>query len=667
MSEALGLLTGIVRPIPGVSTFVTPVFRQSGGRIVTQLVDDDGRVTGFDPICLGEGFESLSENHVVYENDPALYAFELESGRIAFGSAPGLANLLLKADPQMFSATERRSRSATLAAVRRFLIFAESLKSKHSRYSFVCADSDRDQSSDSSPTRDRLSEQKKFSFWMSFVEACKVDFARCLRSTDPVPWELRKYRLGNAIRALGEFVCNDKSLYQLPLVLKSYEAALEVYSLTESSADTLTNLRALGRALKILQSARHADKESEIESRFIQLVRPVDATSLALRNSKAPLFSDRSLQQADMCAPHVLKHSRRKRSILWETSSRTPSIFPKVSSAWIDELPLKWVVGEDNEKILLRRRALVRHHSIPSEFHKVAALPGVLVDHHLVLTAFHVKSSAIFKEVRRSAAFIRADFPLADLGWSPSDDAVGCEASQGSLLVIRCLLDVLEFVEDYSLPEGLASSVAVSKRVLNNDNFGAVHLIGAGMGSDDLLRPLRAWMTDTSGATKVDLATSFALAVVYINSCLNSEIAAYPVCKKCDDEARDSVAQRFLRVAARFQKEQAEYEKVIDPIWKVSEEENFKSVMRSGGTCIIPPLFSDGGEYYDHAFQNNRGVGSKFDEKAERLLALVCRCTSSKLVAESVIALGGVCKPSAAGDAVRSILEREGRESDWEG
>jgi DNA-binding NarL/FixJ family response regulator len=171
MKEAVGLLTGIARPIPEVATFVTPVFRSRKGGTIVQRVDENGLVAGFAPITVGEEFESLSAHHLVFTNDPALFGFELGHGRIALGSAHGLADLLT--EPETLGPSPGTIHRATRAAIRRFIESAARSRLSESSYSFVVRCHDGPSKFDAETWRQQFSRAWEFKVRLEHEEPAK--------------------------------------------------------------------------------------------------------------------------------------------------------------------------------------------------------------------------------------------------------------------------------------------------------------------------------------------------------------------------------------------------------------------------------------------------------------------------------------------------------------
>ena len=93
MNPQLGGVVGIARPIPDVATFVTPVFSDSNGEYVVQEIAG-GRVVGFQPVVLGEEFQSLTCRIAVHIGDPPIYGFESVSGDLLMSPAHLLSSVL---------------------------------------------------------------------------------------------------------------------------------------------------------------------------------------------------------------------------------------------------------------------------------------------------------------------------------------------------------------------------------------------------------------------------------------------------------------------------------------------------------------------------------------------------------------------------------------------
>ena len=216
MKDAVVLLAGIARPIPGVGTYVTPVFVRPDGSTVVQNVDSQGRVARFDPIELGEEFQQLNAPHFVCERDPALYGFEIDDGYIAFGPAADLAERLTDTGSLGLATSQYVQRSVAKAADQ----FAElATLSKHPgpRYSFVA------HTRSASPKFDSAWE---VCFFLCILDVCETALADGILEKDSKSPVLRHYRLGNALRALGEYRYNRQWAQHIRDAIDACEAAL---------------------------------------------------------------------------------------------------------------------------------------------------------------------------------------------------------------------------------------------------------------------------------------------------------------------------------------------------------------------------------------------------------------------------------------------------------
>jgi CRP/FNR family transcriptional regulator len=111
-------LAGISRPIPDITTFVTPIFADKTGTVYTQLIDE-GTIAGFEQVLIDEEFQPLPLRTPVRIGDPALFAFELRNGEFLIGARRQLALLL---DRWICNDNPHaRYGSATISAIHRFL------------------------------------------------------------------------------------------------------------------------------------------------------------------------------------------------------------------------------------------------------------------------------------------------------------------------------------------------------------------------------------------------------------------------------------------------------------------------------------------------------------------------------------------------------------------
>ncbi len=111
-------LVGISRAVPGIESFVTPVFADSSGTYVVQR-GERNRIESFDGISLDDEFQPLSVGIKSSIGDDCLHCFEIAQGAFAFAPARRLANFL--------SANENswRHRAQTARAVQRFIADVE--------------------------------------------------------------------------------------------------------------------------------------------------------------------------------------------------------------------------------------------------------------------------------------------------------------------------------------------------------------------------------------------------------------------------------------------------------------------------------------------------------------------------------------------------------------
>jgi hypothetical protein len=116
MTVKFCLLAGVIRPIPDVLTFVTPIFIGNDDYYYLQEVRD-GQVIGFDRTNVGEEFQPVSSRYALTIGDQALYGFEVDQDQFLLSSATRLANFLRN----LFSDLKQSSSGpCTAQAVHRF-------------------------------------------------------------------------------------------------------------------------------------------------------------------------------------------------------------------------------------------------------------------------------------------------------------------------------------------------------------------------------------------------------------------------------------------------------------------------------------------------------------------------------------------------------------------
>lgn len=129
--STIARLVGFCQGMPGVHTFVTPVFLSDGGEFVAQCdPTDTGYVVAFESIDVDkdEGFVPVELDVAAKVGGPAIFAFEASDSWLAIGPASRLADHLqqrLKRAPE-FS----ELRPHTRAAIQRFVAFADAATQK---------------------------------------------------------------------------------------------------------------------------------------------------------------------------------------------------------------------------------------------------------------------------------------------------------------------------------------------------------------------------------------------------------------------------------------------------------------------------------------------------------------------------------------------------------
>lgn len=115
----IGTLAGFGARMPGVLSFVTPVFRTPSLRLSAQVSGDDGIVSTFREVPAGEGFMAAASPLFLTTGQQRMYAFQTTEVEIVSGTANALAWFLREATESAsdFLAIHPR----TGAAIKRFL------------------------------------------------------------------------------------------------------------------------------------------------------------------------------------------------------------------------------------------------------------------------------------------------------------------------------------------------------------------------------------------------------------------------------------------------------------------------------------------------------------------------------------------------------------------
>lgn len=117
MTSEIAKLIGFSRSLPGVCTFVTPIFKTASGVISRQEVEDS-RVKEFLPISVSEEFTPVEFPLATQSGDEAVYGFEYFTDDFLVGSRAGLCKVL---SHTVISSPDAVLGPQTRAAISRFM------------------------------------------------------------------------------------------------------------------------------------------------------------------------------------------------------------------------------------------------------------------------------------------------------------------------------------------------------------------------------------------------------------------------------------------------------------------------------------------------------------------------------------------------------------------
>lgn len=125
--KSVGTLLGFDARMPGILSFVSPVFWTPERARTGQVSQEEGGVVQcFREVSASRGFMAASASLCVVSGDPRLYAFQTTDKEIVAGDARRLAQFLVRGSEQ--SVEFLQSHTRTKAAIDRFILMAENLK-----------------------------------------------------------------------------------------------------------------------------------------------------------------------------------------------------------------------------------------------------------------------------------------------------------------------------------------------------------------------------------------------------------------------------------------------------------------------------------------------------------------------------------------------------------